>query len=134
MTVKSEPQVLAIGMMIGGAGSTTARWERAVKTLLERVRHARRGIDSPLRVNVVYQIPGSVIPTIDFVGVRTGRYSAADRHLLVQVALPSELPAEPDTLVFQLLLEAVDAAAEVGRRKGLAADLPALRALVRSIA
>jgi hypothetical protein len=128
----SEVHALSLGAMVGGTRPSARAWREAVMALSRRVAAARDGVDSPLRVNVVYQVPGEVVP-VTFEGVRTGRYAAGDRHLLVQAALPEQAPDEPEALLIRLLHQAVDAAAAFARKKGLADDLVELRELVSSL-
>jgi hypothetical protein len=123
---------LSIGAMIGGTGQPERYWEKLLTDLMEDVAQARGGIVSPLCVNVVYQVPGNVLTELKFEGVRTGRYSAKDHHLLIQAALPRDIPDDPDELIGDLLLSAVDAAVQFGRKRKLADDLPEVRAIART--
>jgi hypothetical protein len=131
----AEPDVpvLSLGAMVGGTRPQARAWRRAVSDLGSRVKAAREGVESPLRVNVVFQIPGEVLPVIEFSGVRTGRYASADRHLLIQAALPADVPAEPQRLLMELLGQAVELAVQFARRRGIADDLGELRELVSSL-
>ncbi len=124
--------VLSVGSVVGGTSASATAWKRAVSSLGLHVQERRAGVESPLRVNVVFQIPGEVLD-VDFSGVRTGRYSSKDKHLLVQAATPAEPPDDPRPLLLGLLADAVSAATEFARRRGLAADLPELRSIVASL-
>lgn len=53
---------------------------------------AREGVESDIRVNVEFHVPGTIW-TPEFEGVRTGFFRRADSLLKVQVALPAEAPA-----------------------------------------
>lgn len=53
------------------------------------VANAVQHVESPLNVNVIYQIPGNILKP-DFEGVRTGHYSKEDSSLIVQAALPDD--------------------------------------------
>jgi hypothetical protein len=128
----SEVYSLSLGALVGGTRPSARAWSDAVNALSRRVMAVQNSVESPLRVNVVYQVPGEVVP-VTFTGVRTGRYAAADRHLLVQVALPEQPPDKPEALLLALLHQAVDAAAAFARKKGLADDLVELRELVSSL-
>jgi hypothetical protein len=127
-----EVHVLSIGAVIGGTLPTPRAWKRASNALSDRVQALRVGVESPLNVNVVFQIPGEVLG-VDFVGVRTGRYTSATRHLLVQAAVPRELPEDPVAVLRQLMTDAIDEAARYARRKNIADDLPELRAIVAQL-
>jgi hypothetical protein len=109
---------LSLGGVIGGTSASRA-WEMAVKRLARRVVDARKGVTSPLAVNVVYQIPGEHVRP-DFTGVRSGHFSRKNLQLLVQVALPPEPVGDPDVEVVALLREAVNVAEEFARQEGLA--------------
>ena len=90
-----EPgEVLSIGSVVGGATSSNRRWRDAITDLTRAVAEARNGVTSPLNVNVVFQVPGNIRQP-DFHGTRTGRYSRAERLLLIQVALPEDVPPNP---------------------------------------
>lgn len=83
----SAHRTLAVGVVAGGPGSSV-EWMEAVKLLGRRVVELRDGVESPLSVNVVYQISGQFLQP-DFEGARSGRFSRKDGRLLVQVALPA---------------------------------------------
>ena len=71
---------------MGGTGREARRWGNEAMDLARRVKALRVGVESPLNVNVVYQVGGDVVP-VGFSGVRAGRYSSADKLLLVQAAV-----------------------------------------------
>lgn len=128
-----EPaEVLSIGSVVGGSTSTNRRWREAIGELTHAVADARADIASPLNVNVVFQVPGNVVQP-DFEGARTGRYSKADRLLLVQVALPDEVPDDPDGYLREALTDAIGEAEEWARRRSIAPDLGALRELAARV-
>jgi hypothetical protein len=108
---------LAIGAVAGGPG-TDRGWSQAVKDLGRRVMAVRDGVESPLAVNVVYQIPGEFLDP-DFEGVRTGRFSRKEARLLVQVALPRKAGSESTAEVRRLLRDAIAAAEEFARQEGM---------------
>jgi hypothetical protein len=111
-----EEPALSIGAIVGGITDVTRRWEDTTTALSQQVQAVRGSADSPLRLNVVFHIPGEIWGP-DFVGIRTGRYSEKDRHLMVQVALP-----EGDystSVVENLLWSAVAEAENLGHRRKL---------------
>jgi hypothetical protein len=113
------PAALSLGVVVGGTGQNARGWGDAVMQLARRVKLAREGIDSPIRVNVVYQVPGEVVP-VKFSGVRTGRYSAVDRLLLIQVALPeSPMPPDVEEILLKLLVAAIEEAERFAQRNRL---------------
>ena len=124
---------LSIGAMAGGTSAEARRWNQAVMALARRIMSRREGVVSPLNVNIVYQIPGEVLQ-IDFTGVRTGRYSAAKRLLLVQAAVPAEFTPNADDIIFQLLRDAIDEAGKYALKRHLSdSPLRELKALVEIV-
>jgi hypothetical protein len=109
---------LSLGAVVGGTSASRV-WEMAVKRLAARVADVRKGVTSPLAVNVVYQIPGEFFSP-DFTGVRSGHFSRKSRELIVQVALPPEPVGDPDGEAISLLHEAVNVAERFARLEGLA--------------
>jgi hypothetical protein len=129
VTVDAIP-VLSVGVITGGTSRETTAWRRAAAQLGLAVEDLRGVRDAPVRVNVVFEIPGEV-SSPPFAGVRTGRYSKADRHLLVQVAVPR---GSADTAVLlDLLRDAIAAAVDWSRARGLADDLPVQRSIVERL-
>jgi hypothetical protein len=53
----------------------------------------RAEYDSPLSLQIVFQIPGELIQP-DFTGVRTGRFSRRERRLVIQVAVPDDFEGD----------------------------------------
>lgn len=115
---------------MGGTGREARRWGDEAMDLARRVKALRVGVKSPLNVNVVYQVGGDVVP-VDFSGVRAGRYSSADKLLLVQAAVPEapEHHHSEETLV-DLLDSAIVEAERFAQRKAITDQpLDALRAV-----
>jgi len=124
-----DAEVLSIGSVVGGVGPAARAWNEPITKLTLRVVEARLGVESPLSLNVVFHIPGEVLQFEDEY-VRTGHYDPRTRHLMVQATVPQTLPADPDRFLLARLSEAVGEAEDWVRRRGVADDLPALRALV----
>jgi hypothetical protein len=122
---------LSIGVAVGGTTLEARRWGDAAMELARHVKTLREGVQSPLNVNVVFQVPGEVV-SVDFSGVRTGRYSPKERLLLVQAAVPTDEPTSDSRLVLLSLLQAAIEEAEAFARRRALADGP-LEAL-RSVA
>ncbi len=127
-----EAPVLSIGSVVGGVGPAARAWDRPLRNLTQRVIEARVGVTSSLKLNVVFHVPGEVVQ-FDEEYVRTGRYDARSRLLMVQVTVPQAAPDEPDRFLLTRLSEAVGEAEEWVRRRGVADDLPALRELVEGL-
>lgn len=124
-----EPHILSIGSVVGGVGPRARAWNEPISELTRRVANARSGVESPLNLNVVFHVPGEVLPINDEY-VRAGRYDSQTRHLMVQATVPESLPKQPDRFLISRLSEAVDAAEEWARRRGVAYSLPALRTVL----
>lgn len=120
---------LLIGAVLGDSGAANMEWSRAIGRLSRVFEDASHDVASPLRVNVVFHVAGTVLPN-EFAGVRTGRYRRADRLLVVQAAVPGGDPVEPERTLLDLLLESVVAAEEFARVNQVADGLPGLRELV----
>ncbi|HVF06498.1 MAG TPA: hypothetical protein VNA20_16775 [Frankiaceae bacterium] len=134
MPVESEEFApLSVGVIEGGWSPSMHRWSDAVLRLMRCVRDKREGIETDLRVNVVYQVPGDLLAP-DFAGVRTGRYSKKDRALIVQVALPETAPEDVDADVHGRLLDAVAEAESWARKRRVADGLPELWSIARAAA
>lgn len=128
-----EPaEVLSIGSVVGGSTLSNRRWRDAIGELTRAVADVRADVSSPLNVNVVFHVAGNVIRP-NFEGARTGRYSKADRLLLVQVALPDGVPDDPAGYLRAALMQAIREAEEWARRRSIASGLDALRELAARV-
>lgn len=117
--------------MIGGTTKGTKLWEAEVRRFVDSIPGLKTPAPAPLpmRVNVVFQIPGEVL-ALDFDGVRTGRYSKAKKLLLVQLAVPREVPLEPQLLLKGRFIDALELAIEFARDRAISEDLPAIRGIL----
>ena len=66
-------------------------------------------LESDFRINVEFHVPGNILSP-EFQGVRTGTFRKADRHLMVQVVVPNDPPADPYAYCLHAIGDAVDAA------------------------
>lgn len=122
-----EEDVLSIGSVLGGPSARA--WRESITDLTRRVAEARRGVVSPLNLNVVFHVPGDVLqPEGEY--VRTGRYDARSRLLVVQATVPQAVPDDPAKFLRVRLREAVEVAEAWAKGRQLADDLAALRNLV----
>lgn len=127
------PPVLSIGALYGGTTEGVRRWKALINPLRERViALVDTGVQSTVHVNVVYQVPGEILG-VDFSGVRTGRYSSKDRHLLVQAAVPREVPEDAEALLIALLRDSIAEATAFAKHRRIANDLPELRELIAQL-
>jgi hypothetical protein len=126
-TSASPVLALSVGAIVGGITDTPQRWGDAAMALSRQLGAARDSADSPIKVNVVYHVPGEIwVP--DFQGVRRGRYSKTDRDLMVQVAVPDG--DYSISVMERLLWSAVAEAEDFGhRRKLFAGELSEVRRL-----
>lgn len=128
----SAHPALAIGFVAGGPGSSR-EWIEALKSLGRQVMESRIGVESPLAVNVVFQVPGQFLQP-DFQGVRSGQFSRKERRLIVQVALPPEPEGDAVREARDWLGRAVAAAEDYAYQEGMtqsAEILPLRELLVR---
>lgn len=110
VVVNSEAvPALSIGTVLGDSDTDSQSWKRGINALSKRVAEARQGVESPLAVNVVFHVDGKLAPN-EFSGVRTGRFSKAKRHLMVQPAVPSGSVIDRRAVLAALLMEALDEA------------------------
>lgn len=84
-------KVLSIGMVVGGRNQANAPWIEAVRVLARAAIVNREGIESDIKLNVEFHVPGHLLVP-EFEGVRTGVFRAADSLLKVQEPLPVEVP------------------------------------------
>ena len=125
-----EPvETLSIGSVVGGVTPKNRVWRDAIRHLALQIAEARSGVESALRVNVVFQVPGDMIKP-DFAGTRTGRFSEKDKLLMVQVALPETEPPDADAYLREAVGRALDDAERWAERKGQPHDLAQLRTIL----
>ena len=65
--------VLSIGTIVGGQTPESNIWTGATQRLSAAVREIRGEIESSLRINIEFHIPGHIL-TPEFEGVRTGYF------------------------------------------------------------
>lgn len=123
---------LSIGSIEGGSSPSMSRWRDAITSLTIEVATAAQRVESPLSVNVIYQVPGNILRP-DFDGVRTGHYSKKDSSLIVQAALPDDAPDDVEAHLKRVLVAAIDEAEQWARRRSIAPDLPALREMAAGL-
>ena len=131
MSVEAVPALL-LGAVLGDSDAKSMAWSRVIGALSREVEQLSVGLSTPVRVNVVYHVDGRVAPN-EFEGIRTGRFNNAKSLLVVQAAVPADMPDEPEGLLLELLEASMVAAESFARQRRLADSLPALRGLVRKI-
>jgi hypothetical protein len=118
--------VLSLGSIVGGSTLANKPWDGVIRDLTIRIREARRGVEAPLNLNVVFHIPGNMLKP-EFVGVRTGSFSRSRALLMVQVALPEDAPLEPMIYLKGTIDAAIDEAAQWAVRRKVSIDVSKLR-------
>ncbi len=126
------PEALSIGILLGGSSLATAAWDNALTALTRVIAGRRQGLSSPLNVNVVFQVPGQFLKP-EFEGVRMGTYWKRYKALVVQVAVPEELPDDVWADVLTRLSAAIDEAEGWAQKKGIAENLDSLRDFVKRL-
>jgi len=121
-----EAQTLSLGWITGGSTVANKPWDSAIRDLCSRIDDARNGIDAPLNLNVVFHVPGNILKP-EFVGVRTGRFSKSRALLMVQVAVPEEVPPDPMAYLKTAIDAAIDEAARWAVKRKVPIDVSKLR-------
>ena len=127
-----EASVLSIGAIFGGpefSHQLGVPWKDAIQALSQRVVELRRGVESPLNINVVFHVPGSILVP-EFSGSRTGSFRRRDSHLMVQVALPLRGPDDQAAYLTSAIRDAIETIEVWNRRKDRRFDLSAIRSVV----
>lgn len=117
---------LSIGSIVGGSTPTNKSWENAIETLMKSIKHERINVDVPLKLNVVFHVPGNILKP-EFEGVRTGRFSKSMAMLMVQVAVPEEVPPDPLAHLKDAVGAAIDEAARWAAKRNVPIDVVSLR-------
>lgn len=104
-------------------------WRESIQALALRIADARADVRTVLNVNVVFHVPGRQLKP-EFNGIRTASYSVANRLLMVQVALPEHIPADPDAYVRSTVKDAIDAAERWATNRNIDVDALALHAIL----
>ncbi|MGN6218879.1 MAG: hypothetical protein ACTHNQ_05200 [Microbacterium sp.] len=123
---------LSIGAVLGDSDTESMAWKRSISELGKQVILLREGRSSPLNLNAVFHVDGKSAPN-DFIGVRTGRFSKATSHLMVQAAVPPGPVADRRDVLLRLLSEAVSGAESFARRRHIADELTAIQAILADL-
>ena len=128
-----ESSSLSLGVVSGGLGETHDFWMPHLRRLMKQVMEARSALVGPLSVNVVYHLEGPLLGPVEFEGVRTGRLSRKHMILMVQAAVPPLPVSDPRAVLVGLLVDAVDAAEGLVKRRSIAFALPEVRAVLAAL-
>jgi len=124
-----EILVLSVGRIVGGSTVANEPWRDAILDLTRRIAAARRGIEAPLNLNVVFHVPGNMAKP-EFAGVRTGTFAKRHALLMVQVAVPEDVAVDPAAHVVAGMYAAIDEAENWAARRKVPADTAKLREIV----
>ncbi len=132
--------MLFIGSVKGGPELQDACVGKLITKLMQTVAEVRGefAIGSFAALNVVFHVPGSVIPDLGYGGLRDGRFFQTQRILMIQVAVPKELASSTDTeevtrFLFDSLREANKIAAKYFKKKGIEYSQPRYLGLVDAV-
>jgi hypothetical protein len=125
---EEQPEPLSLGSVVEPSMDNKP-WREAIRALSVGVADARQAKQVPLNLNVVFHVPGRQFKP-EFSGVRTGRYSAKDRLLMVQVAVPETVPEDPNVYVRDAVDLAIDEATRWAARKKIEIDSDTLRMIL----
>ena len=113
--------MISIGSILGGGELAGGRTD----LLLRRFCSALPPIQDPdaADINIVFHVPGSIAKP-DYTGVRTGRFSAKEKTLMIQVSVPEHLmdSLELESFLHKSIAEAVDIAKEFFEKKKMQFD------------
>lgn len=123
---------LSTGIIEGGWTPSMPAWRKSLDKFMNQLSDARRGVQTPLNVNVIFHVRGNLVQP-DFEGVRTGYYGKKENCLIVQVAVPEVASDDPDEEIWRYLSDAVAEAERWARRRKIAEDLSALRQMVSDL-
>jgi hypothetical protein len=132
MNPESEIPTLSIGALFGDWNSELRAWDEHIKLLMRQVMDLRSEGGTPLRLNIVFHLDGRLVP-LDFEGVRTGRFSKKNSHLMVQAAVPPGPVDDRRGVLLQLMNAAVDEAEAFARRRRIAEVLHEIRQIAQRV-
>lgn len=128
----TQAEILSLGWIVGGSTPKNKSWDRAIGDLALRIQEASKGIDAPFKLNVVFHVPGGLLKP-EFVGVRTGIFSKSKALLMVQVAIPEELPPDPAFQLKSYISAAIDEAARWAKKRKVPIDVSKLCEVLDSV-
>jgi hypothetical protein len=132
MSQTDVAKTLSIGMIVGGRTPGNRAWVEALEQLMRDVIVAREGVDSGIKVNVEFHVPGNFL-TPGFEGVRTGVFRKADSLLKVQAAVPPSAPENPRLILLEYMWDAINAVESWAIAKKRSVDTAALRGIVAAV-
>ena len=128
---QDEAVALSVGSIVGGESPAGRAWYDAIRELQRRVASACGDARGTVNLNVVFHVPGPLLsPSYD--GVRTGRFRRRDSHLMIQVAVPVDLPDDPPAALGEMLFASIAAAEAWATKRNIANRLDVARAIARS--
>ncbi len=132
--------MLFIGSVQGGPEVDASLFGKMEKSLMALAVEERGdfSVGSSAAVNVVYHVPGSIVRTLDYEGLRTGIFSRKQKLLMVQVAVPIAVANSNDVeelagFFVWSLHEANSIASDYFKKKGIKYSEGKFSAMVDSI-
>ncbi|HEY2083782.1 MAG TPA: hypothetical protein VGI88_13450 [Verrucomicrobiae bacterium] len=99
-------KMISIGAIFGGGELAGAKIDR----LIHRFCSALPPVQDPNfpDINIVFHVPGSIVKP-DYSGIRTGKFSAKSKTLMIQVAVPESLKDSPEleSFLHESIIEAI---------------------------
>lgn len=123
---------MSIGGVMGDTDLENVKWKKHINALIKEVEKASEGVDSRLRINVVFHVDGKIAPN-EFTGIRTSRFSKKESELMMQAAVPKSIVGNYDEHLLNLLKRAIDEAEIYAIKKKIAQGLPEIRAIVSDL-
>jgi hypothetical protein len=122
------PDAIGIGV-IEDPNPANRPWRHATQQLSIRLPKVSAGVETPLRLVIVFQIAGRLWKP-EFSGVRIRSFTQESGCLGIDVALPEEVPVDAASFVKRAMHEAIDQAEAWAQQRGIASDLSQLRMIV----
>jgi hypothetical protein len=85
--------MISIGSIIGGGELTGSQIHRLIGRFCRALPSVQDPV--PFDINIVFHVPGSIVKP-DYSGIRTGRFSAKQRKLMILVSVPDNLMDSPE--------------------------------------
>ena len=123
--------MISIGAHYGGPELRGGTLNLAIQRVAGAIKDLR--IESEIRLNAIFYVPGSLTNKLPFDGLRYGHFSPSPPCVVVQVAVSDSAPDDPIPLLLRDLRGCNAMAFEFYRQKGLSYPLAEAEALVDSI-
>jgi hypothetical protein len=117
--------MITVGAVIGGP--ECQRFDTQLRRFMRYCRENSQLGSNLAEVNIVYHLPGSIAKP-DYTGVRLGRFSKAERTLMVQVGVEDEwIAAKDEEIILKYIHNSADEAIGLAKseldRRGVPYDI-----------